>query len=203
VVKDLAPKQQQMYPTLTPPVGWYQCPSLFIASLNTGTFTSGKIHFQPMWIGPQVWTTDSISFKVVGAQTGGTTSLVFGLYADDGTGWPDGTKQLATATATALTVAGLQTLTWSTAVAMTPGLYWIADLYVASVAPTTAATPNTLINASNGLAVTTISTGFGQNIRCYGWASQTALPTTALSSANVLSSSGPTDVPLVYLHRSA
>lgn len=202
-MKDLAPKQPQAFPTLTPPVGWYTTPSLLIASTNTGTFTSGKIHFQPFWVGPQVWTTDSITFKTVGAQSGGTTSLNFGLYGDDGTGWPDGTNRLATATATALTTAGLQTLTWSTAVALTPGLYWIADLYVASVAPTTAATPNTLINTSNGLAISNISTGFGQNIRCYGWTGQTVLPTTALSSANLASSPGPTDVPLVYLHRSA
>lgn len=201
-MKNLSPTQQNAT-GLTPPVGWYSPSNITIASAATGALVTGRIHFQTFFVGPQAWTADTISFKVATAQSGGTTTMVFGIYADDGTGLPDGTKRLATATATALTTASTQTLTLSSTVTFAPGLYWIADLYVATVAPTTIATITSLANVSSGYAASNLSSAFGNNLRGYWWASQTVLPTTAISVANLNSAVGSTDIPLVYLHRSA
>jgi hypothetical protein len=195
-----------VWATPTPPVSWYATAGGQQSNVSGSALTSGTVNFTPFMVGQGSWTTDAIISRLVGAQSGGTVSLDVAIYANLA-GLPDTSgNPLARAASTAVTLTTantniVQTLT-SAFTLQANKTYWLASLYVASSAPTTAPTFIYVNNPSWGLAIPS-SIGLGNMPRAYTWASRTVLPTGAALVASNLSVATANTVPMLYLRRSA
>lgn len=169
----------------TPPSGAWGHASSFIEG-TTGTITSGQVGFSFHDVGPNPLTVQAIGLNTTVAQAGGATTLTLGIYEDDGTG---GSPLLSAAglrfsgDGGLLTTAGLKSAAAS--LTLQPGRYWLAALYRATTAPTTAPTFTTVSRSqntwfANGTAIGTL----GRGLYVQG---QTALPTAPVT---LLSNSG-------------
>lgn len=174
-----------------------------LLSYTTTPATRQRQSWYPFLVGPQGWTADAFVVNVTTASSGGSApKLLLGLYKDDGTGFPDATQQVATATLTTLTVAKQVAAFSGGAVALAPGLYWICTIYDYTTVPSTAPQFNSNANSVWQFeAVSSVS--FNPHRGLISTASTfTALPTSALTRSNFTICADSTIV-IALLRRSA
>jgi hypothetical protein len=166
---------ENAYKPFTAPSNFWQAPANQMGGGSATAVTSGQLSFVPFDVGPVTKTYSNIGVGVGTAQVGGTTTTTVGVYPDDGTGAYPFTLRGPTFSGTlTLTATGNRTASLSS-LALAPGRYWLAFIYVASVAPSTVPTVNTLNNAVNMPISTGLTIGSATS---RGWfvASQTVIP---------------------------
>lgn len=168
---------------LTPPSGSWQMPSNPLVTVDTGVLVSGTVYYMPYDIGPASMTISALGISLTTIQVGGTAVTSLGLYKDDGSGgYPDMTNATGKIGSGAVTMTGgtVPTIrTLSLSATLTPGRYWTAFLYYASVAPTTA--PQLCRASAAGNLWEAASATQWAHRRGLTIASQTALPTTQVT----------------------
>lgn len=173
----------------TPPSTGWQPPNNYFSGA-VATVVSGTATFLPFDVGPVAKSYSNLGVGVTTAQVAGTTTTTLGVYRDDGSG---GQPLLAggplVSTTIVLTATGNAkgAVTWAPA----PSRYWLAFLYVATVAPTTSAQVTAVTNSSPSLWLTstlTLGTTLGRALQVTGL---TALPTTAQTFATTTGSTAP------------
>lgn len=169
----------------TAPAGFWQPPSHLVSS-SPAALTSGALFFMPFDVGPMPDAFSALGVGVTTAQVSGTTTTTLAVYPDDGTGGQPRTVggPIVSGTVT-LTATGNR----SAAVAWNPdaGRYWLAFLYVATAAPTTAPLVQAITNGTS-LWQTTIG---GNPTRGLSVAAQTAMPTGAVTLTPVIAGTTP------------
>jgi hypothetical protein len=186
------------------PVGWYLAPQYVLTTAASAPL-SGAWFYMPITIGFSQQTFDAFVTYATTAQSGGTgTTMLFGLYPDDGTGYPNTATPITTATSPAMTAVGAKLATLNTAVVLNPGLYWIGVLYYqGSTAPTTAPQFNAISNTIMILGTsTTVSFGSANRGFRTSSTSYTSYPSGTTPTSNMTTNSGATCT-LVGLRRSA
>jgi hypothetical protein len=184
------------------PVGWYIGPQGY--GTGVATAASGVWCYNPIFIGYAGGTFDAFVSNLSTVRSGGTGTLtMFALHGDDGTGFPDTSVVLASATATVSTV-GKVISTFAAPIALVPGIYWVASLYYAgSAAPTTqeqfTSISGGLMNVPLSPTITVGSTMRGLRSSA---ATYTGLPGTKLASSAIITQTGATSH-YVMLRRSA
>lgn len=174
--------------------------------LSTGTgaaLVSGKATFHRLALG--VGTYDALFVHCTTAQSLGTITISAGIYPDDGSGaWPDTSANPITSCtfpANSMTTGMKQGTLTAPLVVTRPTTYWVAVLYVAASAPTTAPV---LTSVANNLQTYSrpATLVLGTVGRGYYRTGLTALPNTASTTANLLLSSL-ADITVVAARRSA
>lgn len=159
---------------------WIQ-PVNMMQTGTTGTLTSGKITFAPVDIGSQPLSIQSMGVNVVTARVGGTVVEKVGIYHDDGTGGHPllSAGAFINGTLAAMTSTGSKVTTVSGV--LQPGRYWVAMLYVETVA---ASTHPALTGISNQSRPIPLSNGIAIGTDVRGWAmtGQTTFPTSGTLS---------------------
>lgn len=193
---------------LMPQVGWTAQPQGLNGTAG-GVPVFGTLYLTPFRVGYPGWTADAFVVACTTAFTGGTAPVeLFGLYPDNGTGFPDtsagpiGQASLSTASLTTgnknvlIQVSGT-----NTPIVLSPALYWIATLATGTAAATAGAFSAIAgaaweIPLPSTVAVGTVGRG-------YQLTSQTALPTASLLGNGSLLVNGGSVMPVVGLRRSA
>ncbi|MGG5257437.1 hypothetical protein [Phycicoccus avicenniae] len=159
-------------------VGSMITPFNYVSSANS-VQTSGDIGMVPVILEGGSW--DALVAQVTTAQSGGTVALTLGVYGSDpDTGLPVlAGGPIRSAASPALTSTGNRITTF-TAWTPTPGLYWLAALYVQTAAPTTVPQFAKIANHIRlpGLTTTVLS----QTVRGYSMTGQTSLPSSGTIS---------------------
>jgi hypothetical protein len=138
---------------------------------------TGTVYFMPVDVGPNPQTMKGIGVNVTTAYVAGTAviTVTLGLYKDDITGGKPDLPQLLYSGTIDASATGIKLASFPSDLILNPGRYWLAFLYVASVAPTTA--PSfTCVTAALPLPLPG-GTAPGTLARAYTFAG-TALPTT-------------------------
>jgi hypothetical protein len=159
---------------------------VLLGTYVTGTantaLTSGTLTLLPVDLSA-IQPFDALSLSIGTAQVGGTSTCWLAVYADDGTGSRPTLAGGPLASVTATTTAagqqfGVLGSAWTPPAA---GRYWLAALWVASVAPTT--TPAAQFVSTVGRSLPTSSAGTVSR----GWSATglTALPTTAITLSRI------------------
>lgn len=183
-----------------PPIGSFIAPT-GLMTVSTAAPTSGRVTFLPFDITKRM-TVSHVGYRIVTNAAGGTTAFNAGIYADNGDGSaPNTSRQLArTATPDPLTTGTNREAALAEPVTLAPGRYWVASLYLATVAPTTAPTMHLGANISIGHLSPTILWFTGAlGARCLFANTQTDLPISDL----VLTAGYAEQPPIVVVKRSA
>lgn len=121
-----------------PKSGNYLNPANMIATAAT-TIATGNMSACPVDVGPMTQAFNQIALVTGTAQSGGSTTMRLGIYADDGSGGHPGALVLDAGVVTALSPAtSIVGITISQS--LQPGRYWLVAKYVVATTPTTAAT---------------------------------------------------------------
>lgn len=153
---------------------WY--PSLPCSGLTTSQIPNQSLRLTPMDV-PRSLTVSGLAVEVTAAGEASST-FRFGIYADDGTGYP-GVLVLDAGTVAADST-GVKTITISQA--LTPGRYWVGG--VTQGAATTAATIRTPANAMVSIGSST-TPGTGSSVLAYNQTGVAgALPTPFTTSVS-------------------
>lgn len=166
-----------------PSGGWNMPPNL-LGTAAGSALVSGTAFFWPLDLSNAAL--QSLGCNVTTAQVGGTTTTTLGLYGDDGSGGaPNFAGGLLASGTVVLTTTGVKTaaITYTP----TPGRYWSAFLWVASVAP---GTVPILTCATNATSLWCPNANFPTVIRCFTLTGLSALPTTAQTLAGNGGSTG-------------
>jgi hypothetical protein len=170
------------------PSGKYQQPSNYLGTSTAGLI-SGTVSFVPLDAGPNFKSYDTLLCNNTVAQVAGTTVTTLALYADNGTGGlPNLVGGPLFSGTTTLTATGNHSV--SLAMNNLRGRYWMAFLYTASVAPTTAATMTVVGNASPALYLDS-GVAIGTSGRALQATGQAAMPTTQIALTTAGGSSAP------------
>lgn len=180
----------------TAPSTYWQLPCNQMGAGTATAVTSGNLTFVPVDVGPAATAYAALGVGVSATvQVAGTTTTTLAVYPDDGTGARPQCAggPIASGTVT-LTAANNRTVAISTT--LQPGRYWLAFLYVESVAPTTKAQVYMITNAVTGPIASSSVIG---NIVGRGWliTGATVMPTTDVRSS--MTSIGGTQAPIVAL----
>lgn len=162
----------------TPPSGGWQQPANMMNSAAVAV-TSGTATFCALDVGPEEQSYTALGVAVTTAQVAGTTTTTLGAYRDDGSGGrPNLVGGPVVSAAVTLTATGNRpgAVTWNPQ----PGRWWLAFLYVASVAPTTAPQVSGIANAAPVLWVPSAG-AIGGSVRGLTATGLTVLPTTQVA----------------------
>ena len=173
----------------TAPSGAWNMPTHVVGS-GAGAPASGTVYWTPMNVGPQDLPLQALGVNCTTAYAGTSATLTLGIYKDDGTGgMPLLTSAgLVVSGATgALTTTGTKQYTFTAT--LTPGRYWLASLLVAT-GQTTAAQFQ-CVSTSTNLWLPGTAT-LGGLSKALAVASQTVLPTSAVTMAYTNSTVAPT-----------
>ncbi len=121
-----------------PASGGYQQPST-MGGVTSGAITAGVMYSVPIDV-MRTATYDALAVNVTTAESGGSTSCLMGLYADDVVASRPrigGTYQIIAGTAAAFTSTGTRAFVFGSAITLDPGRYWASLIYRVSTAPTT------------------------------------------------------------------
>jgi hypothetical protein len=171
-------------PYTAPSGSWQQPPATASAG---AALTSGRLTFHPFDVGPNAKVFTALGVGVTTAQSGGAVALTLAAYPDDGSG---GQPLLTGGPAVSGPVTGLTAMGAAIApVAWTaqPGRYWLAALYVATSAPTTAPAAYALTAAPTLWAPPSSGPSSANGIQAgavYGDTFTKANSTTSLGSTN-------------------
>ncbi len=155
-----------------PPSGAWAMPGN-ILSVAAGTPVSGKVCYWPIDIGPAGLTLQSIGVNVTTARVGGTVVEKLGLYSDNGSGGAPLVTSGGLLASGSINLSTLGVKTVSTSLTLTEGRYWLAFIYYASVAPSTA--PQTTC-CTNAVTLWCPNTNFPAVCRYLSTAGLTDLP---------------------------
>lgn len=159
------------------PSGWLQPPAGMSGAAGAAV-TSGKLTLVPFDVGrTQRYAAHVVGVTVQQVTGSGVTYVRTGVYGSRTDGFPDLTNLLASSTDMVLFSGSNKSGTID--VTLSPGRYWNAFLWVATVAPTTV--PQ-VFGINPGLILPhAAATQVGTAVRGYSATGQTALPTTQIT----------------------